>query len=254
MRTLFLLTSIILAPTILTSCEDGSDGKIFGDDSGSGVDEDGNDLLDRPEPHITPNPGTAQSCPDGTVDFDGDGFCASSNYEFYDCDDSNSSIYPGAAEHCDMNEDYDCSGVTSSSPFYFTSDDSEYQVFSYYMDIDDDRMWGSTITYLCLSAYEASYIANSISDYCVSPSTTLARVYRADRNYHPWRISDRPGIDCYDTIYDIPGSDLSPADVYPCNEDETKDCGYTRNEECFNNDALDTWYAENSDCYSYLSK
>lgn len=245
MRTLFLLTSIILAPTILTSCEDGSDGKIFGDDS------DGNDLLDRPEPDITPNPGTVQDCPDGSVDFDGDGFCTAT-----DCNDEDYSIYPGAPEQCD-DLDHDCSGISGISPFKFEASGS-YTVAQYYVDTDCDATLPPYMSYVCATASEYSALQDTLvtRDRCLADilldvtrgvSTCSSELY----------LSLVAGEDCFDNILEAPNAATPPEDVYPCNGDDSKNCGVDAHEDCLTDgetcywgEIIDYWLLKNecSEC------
>ena len=107
---------------------------------GNGIDDDGDDLIDCDDPECF-----GRDCPevcDDGWDNDGDGLvdcadsdcpaCPESCYDTdldgvttceNDCDDGNSSVYPGAAEACD-GKDNNCDGVVDENCDTGPSDDS----------------------------------------------------------------------------------------------------------------------------------
>ena len=109
----------------------------------------------------------AQGCTTYFADSDGDGFgasgsgvclCAASTATSStldtDCDDSNASVHPGAAEICD-GLDNNCDGVTDGAN---TADCKDF-----YVDGDGDG-WGSAAEFACQCAADATFSASKAGD------------------------------------------------------------------------------------------
>ena len=140
-----------------------------------------------------------------------DGYVADST----DCNDSDSSVYPGAPEVCD-GKDNDCDGQT---------DEDAGQLW--YLDADGDDYGDSSISIQSCAPQPDGYVADSTdcddSDQSVNPAAPEDCYNGIDDDCDGQTDSDDPDCPCGDGYCDEPGGedpDTCPQDCDPyCNGD-----------------------------------